>query len=301
MVCSALEFHLLVTLPLLVLSATVHVLFPLALANMMLSLGVCAAAGAQASLPRNKVRWWSRPLVALLFLLQPIVRGAARYRARLAFSPAMQAPGESLDSVALRASGKPLDRAHYWSERYLDRVSLVSAVLSRLEKRGWAHRADIGWSEFDVEIYGNRWSNLQLTTAAETHAGGRQFIRCRLRAVWSLTAKVVFWSLLGFELLLVGFFGPGGAWLWLILLTLPGVWWLLRRQERRLQSILVIFLDELAEELELTKLEPERESAARPGEESPPNSKRGRIRVELQEQSAPADSPFARRQEESPK
>jgi glycosyltransferase involved in cell wall biosynthesis len=297
MVCSALEFHLLVTLPLLILSASVHVLFPLALASLLLSLGVGVAAGVQATLPRQRVRWWSRPLVALLFLLQPIVRGAARYRGRLAFQPAAQAPGDSLDSVALRASGERLDRVQYWSERPLDRLTFVGAILARLEKRGWPHKADIGWSEFDVEIYGNRWSNLQLTTAAETHSRGCQLVRCRLKPVWSLPAKVAFWSLLGFALLVLGFFEPALPWLWLILLTLPAAWWFLRRQERRLQSILAIFLDELAEELGLQKLTSDASPQSPAMFEDKPADARERIRVELPKEEAPvnppADSPFS--------
>lgn len=289
MFCTTLEFHLLVTLPLLILSATVHVLFPLAVASLLLSLGVCVAAGVQATLPRQKVRWWSRPLVALLYLLQPIVRGAARYRGRLTFQPAAQAPEESLDSVALRAGGGRLDRVHYWSERHLERVALVGQILARLEKRGWPHKADIGWSEFDIEIYGNRWSNLQLTTAAETHSRGRQLVRCRLRAVWSLPAKVAFWSLLGFELLVLGFFGPALPWLWLILLTLPGGWWFLRRQERRLQSILAIFLDELAAELGLRKLPSGVSPQATAASESNPVNPRECIRVELPKEAVSAN------------
>jgi len=296
MFCTTLEFHLLVTLPLLILSASVRVLLPLALAMLLLSLGVCVAAGVQAALPRHKASWWSRPLVALLFLLQPVVRGAARYRGRLTFTPAARAPEESLDSVALRARGAALDRVQYWGERPLDRVAFVAAILARLERLGWPHKTDIGWSEFDVEIYGNRWSNLQLTTATETHAGGRQLVRCRLKAVWSLPAKVAFWSLLGAELLVLGFLGPAYPWLWLVLLSLPGAWWFLRRQKRRLQSILAIFLDELAAELGLQKLASGGSPQAGAAAETQSAEARDRIRVALPKEPAPAkpssSSPF---------
>lgn len=290
------EFHVAVTLPLLVLSATVHWLLPLALASLAVSLAVCGLAGAQAQLPRGRVRWWSRPLVALLFLLQPIARGWARYRGRFAAGAAANTPAESLDSVALRQSGQRLDRADYWSERYLDRVDFVGAVLRALEKRDWPHKADIGWSEFDVEVYGRRWSNVRLTTVAEVHSRGRQLIRCRLRGSWSLTAKAAFWALLGAELLALGFFGPLQPWLWLILLTLPLVWWLLRREQRRLQSILIIFLDEVTAELGLLKLD----TAVPPpviSTEARPPAARERIRVELPKENAPpsppTDSPFS--------
>lgn len=296
MFSTSLEFHVGVTLPLLVVSVTVHWLMPLAFACLALSLGVCVMAGVQAQLPPGKARWWSRPLIALLFLLQPIARGWARYRGRFAAGAAARAPAESLDSVALRQSGQRLDRVDYWSERHLDRVAFVGAVLAALEKREWPHRADSGWSEFDVEVFGQRWSNVRVTTVTEAHSRGRHLLRCRLRANWSLTAKAAFWLLLGAELLALGFFGPLQPWLWWMLLTLPIVWWLLRREQRRLQSILIIFLDELAAELGLLKFDPKAPPQAI-GPDATPLAARERIRVELPKESAPprppADSPFS--------
>jgi len=106
-----------------------------------------------------------------------------------------------------------------------------------------------------VEIYGNRWSNLQLVTAAEDHPQGKQLIRCRLRARWSLLAKVAMWSLLGLEMLAIGFFGGWLRWLWLLPLTVSGFAWFVARQKRRLQSVVVVFLDELAKRRNLFKVE----------------------------------------------
>ena len=54
MVCTTLEYHVLVTLPLWVMSVTFHLLLPMAVTSLLISLGVCAAAGAQAALPRNE-------------------------------------------------------------------------------------------------------------------------------------------------------------------------------------------------------------------------------------------------------
>src|SRR5438876_99961 len=64
MLCTTLEYHILVTLPLWVLSVPFHHLLPLAITSLLLSIGVCAAAGAQAAIPKAKRHWWSRPLVA---------------------------------------------------------------------------------------------------------------------------------------------------------------------------------------------------------------------------------------------
>ena len=167
---------------------------------------------------------------------------------------------ESLDSVALRGSRQSLGEVQYWADRRIERVDFVTAVLQRLDQKNWPHRSDIGWSEFDVEIYGSYWSHLQFTTVAEDHPQQRQLIRCRLRAVFSLTAHITFATLLGFELLLIGLVSAWRPWSWLILLTLPLCVWLLLRDQRKLQSIATVLLDELAKERGLAKVRAESQS-----------------------------------------
>ena len=181
MVCTTLEYHLLVTLPLWVLSVIFHHLLPLAIASTMISGGVCAAAGAQAALPKNKRRWWSRPLVAILFFLQPVVRGSARYQGRLTAPAVPVAERRTLDSIALRDSRRSLGEVNYWAERRIDRLEWVGRLLARLDLHGWPSKADIGWSEFDMELHNTRWSRLQLITALEAHPRDRFILHCRLR------------------------------------------------------------------------------------------------------------------------
>jgi hypothetical protein len=237
-----------------VLSVTFHALLPVAIASLLVSIGVCVVAGMQASLLKSKTRWWSRPLVALLYFLQPIVRGWERHQSRLALRLAPDAARETLDSVTIRDGTDSLDEARYWSEKRIERVEFVATLLRQLDKRGWPNRSDIGWSEFDVEIYGNRWSNVQLITAAEDHPRGRQLIRCRLRATWSLQAKAVFWSLLGLEAIVVGSFGDWLKWIAIVLLTLPLFAYFQHYQKRKLQSLLITFLDGLAKDIGLLKV-----------------------------------------------
>jgi GT2 family glycosyltransferase len=265
-VCTTLEYHVLVALPLWVMSVTFHLLLPMAITSLLISLGVCVAAGAQAALPRTKRRWWSRPLVGLLFFLQPVVRGCARYQGRLAPRPTLLAAQHTLDSIALRNSKQSLRQVQYWAEQRLDRLALVADILRRLDQQGWPNKADTGWSDYDVEVYDTRWSRLQLTTVAEEHPEGKQLIRCRLRGRWALRGKLAFWSLCGIELLVCGLVWPRLPWVWLLLLTLPLFAWFLRRQQRNLQSMLVVFLDALASEWHLTKVQPTnaRQSVAKP-------------------------------------
>lgn len=253
MLLTTLEYYVVVVLPLWVLATSVHHLFAVAVSASLLPLAICGAAAAQAFLPADKRRWWSRPLVAALFLLQPVVRGWARYRGRLT-PKNTPSPVHSLESLALVQHRTMLDEVCYWSEQRVDRVQFVADLLRRLDAVGWPNKSDIGWSEFDIELFGNRWNSLQLTTAAEDHHQGRCLLRARLLPRWTLEARVAFWALLGSEIVVLGLMQGWSSWRWLVLLSVLPVIWFVRFQARHLQSMAVVFLDGAAEEWKLTKL-----------------------------------------------
>jgi hypothetical protein len=269
MLSTTLEYHVLVSLPLWVISGIFHYVLPLAITSTALSLAVCATAASQATISRGKLRAWSRPLVALLFFLQPIARGWARYQGRLLPSTAPLAARQTLDSVALRDSRQGLDQVDYWSTMPLNRLEYVHRMLQHLEQQSWLLKADIGWSEYDVEIYGSRWNQLQLATVVEAHAHAKHLLRCRLRVRWSLQSKVMFCALVGVELLLLGYLGPKFHSIYLLLLFIPALIWFLKRQGRNLQSMIVVSLDQLAKELNLSRLPRELE-AGHPSTAAPP-------------------------------
>jgi len=255
MLSTALEYYVLVCLPLWVLTANWHRLLPVAIAALLLPMAMCSVAGAQARLPANKRRWWSRPLVALLFLLQPIVRGWARYQGRFMLPARATTAGESLDSLALFNSRASLGECTYASATPVDRISFIRELILRLDNAHWPNKPDIGWSTFDVEVYGSRWSSVQITTATVPQEGGSTVLRCKLKPRWSLPTLVLFWSLLAMELLVIGLFADGRPWSWGLLASVPLVLWLVRRQHRELQSRCVALLDALARELGFAKLD----------------------------------------------
>jgi hypothetical protein len=217
---------------------------------------LCATAGSQAELPLQKRRWWSRPLVALLYFLQPIVRGWARYQGRLAAPATSHAARETLDSEAMRLSGNSLERVSYLAGDGTGRMEFVAAVQERLEQQGWPHKADSGWNEYDLELQASRWANLRLVTATEDYACGKKMVHCRLRANWSLQAKTIFWITLGVELLLAGFAAEWISWSWLILLAMVPLAWFLTQEKRRCQSVMLVFLDQLAKDRKMIKAPP---------------------------------------------
>jgi hypothetical protein len=95
---------------------------------------------------------------------------------------------------------------------------------------------------------------VQLTTVAEDYPQDRQMIRCRLNAKASLAARLAVGAVLGLELLVIGLARSWRPWSWLLLLTLPLAAWLLWLDRRRLQSVVTVFLDELAKEQNMVKV-----------------------------------------------
>ncbi len=254
MLLTSLEYYVLLVLPLLVLATVVHELLPVGLAALAVSLGICVVAGVQAPLSGTKQRWWSRPLVALLFALQPIVRGWARYRGRLLLRQSPLAVHETLDSLSRGQRGEIRREVRYWVAGVFNRHDFLARLLARLDEQGWQHRADTGWNAFDLEIYGNRWCKLQLATVSEYTTRGDHVLRCRLRPAWPLPARLCLGATAGVSLLAIGLSGDGSLWRWLVLLSLPLLVWWLRRQQRDLQRIVATMLDKLAEEIGLQPL-----------------------------------------------
>jgi O-antigen biosynthesis protein len=267
MLVTSLEYHVLVALPMIVLSVIFPSLLPLMVTSVLVPLIVCSSAAAQAELPARTKTIWSRPMVALLFFLQPIVRGWARYQGRLRVQRRPLAEFETLDSLSLQRRKLRVAELEYWNEQNLDRIQFLRAVMERLDKKDWPNKADLGWNNYDLEIYGSRWCCLQLLTVAESYEGSRQLIRCRLATTWTLFSKAAFWGLAGAELLVIGFLGSFFPWLWGLLLTLPLLAAWLARQQRNLKRLISVFLDDVAKDLGMVKAnhpEPDRAPAAPP-------------------------------------
>lgn len=243
---TSIEYYALVSLPLLVLATVAPQFTSWWLASVVAPVLVCGLAAGQVVIPRRRRRGWSYPLVALLFFLQPLVRGWARYQGRLARRDLPLESFENLDSLSRKATGRPP-----WVHTYLlptgfDRTQFLARLLARLEQQRWHHRPDTGWNDFDLEVYGSRWCKLRLTTATERALTGGLAIRCRLRGAWTLATRIGFCTLAGMVLTLIGLVPAGRPWLWLLLLALPVALILVRRRQRDLYRVFGTFLDQFA-------------------------------------------------------
>ena len=88
-----------------------------------------------------------------------------------------------LEAAALMISGEKLNT---WI--------FLSGVFDRNQCAGdrdqWQSRTDSGWDEFDVTIFGDRFSKVVVKTVSENHGGEKRLLRARLDAGWTLRGKI---------------------------------------------------------------------------------------------------------------
>jgi O-antigen biosynthesis protein len=256
MACTSLEYHVFVHAPLLVGSILMPWLWPVFLTSAGLSLGICALAGFQARLAPGQKARWSRPLVALLFFLQPIVRGYARYRWRFV--------ARSVRPTTFRRPVPPecwrFGRSHQvlacWSDGSVDRFGFLEAILNHLDEEGWQWKPDSGWGDVDAEVFGPRWSRLRIVTVGEHLDQGRINLRCKLAVTSSLYARLAFGALTGGLLLLLNAWSHAGHWLWILLLLPLVLVWRIEHEKQLVRRLVAGLVNEVIDRLELVRIPP---------------------------------------------
>jgi hypothetical protein len=252
MIFTSLPYHACVTLPLLALSVPFQAFLPLATASLLISVGVCVVAALQAELPAKQHRPWSRALVALLFFLQPIIRGGARYQSRLDFGTKVRR--EKMDAE-LQPQGWEILETFFWSRKGIDRYTFLDRVFKKLASEKWRNKPDTGWENHDAEIFSGNWSVLRLTTVSEDLGHNKRFLRCRIKAQWSLLARTFLGALAVTELLLIAIFSSEQPWIWMGLFVIPLVIWWFQFEKWEQQNLLAGRLEQAAKDLGLEKYE----------------------------------------------
>ena len=240
MFCTSLGYHICINLPLVVLAFYLAHFVPLAVASLGFSVGSCALAAIQANLPRHKRGIWSRPLVALLFFLQPIVRGWARFKWRISL---LSGRSESPIELPPAAEAREMpERITYWSDGRVDRYQFLAAILAKLDRAGWTYRTDTGWTSHDVEVLTHVWTRLHLTTVSEDLGQDKRNFFCRIHASWSLPARILLALTVFGIVLVVTSLVEQHPWAWLSLIVLPLVIWIIEDealQQRKTLAALV--------------------------------------------------------------
>jgi O-antigen biosynthesis protein len=267
----SLEYHVFLTVPLTVLAAVAHSLWPMPVAVFLLSVAATLVAGLKAELPRRRSRWWSRPMIILLHFLQPVERGFARYRYR--FRCGARRP-RSLAAYS-RPAGSQAPVKHditLWSSGDVDRYQVLAALMKRLMDDGWVITQDTGWSDFDLEASVGRVAKVRLVTVHEELEMGRRNIRCRITTLWRFGAGLFFWAFAITLLLAISIIAPAFPWTWMLLLLLPVVMLFIEYEEHQLAGHINAYLRQAARELNLVVAESNKES---PGTEPEPGADSG--------------------------
>ncbi len=197
-VLTSLEWHVMVTLSGLLLAMMWPALWPLPVLTFLTSLTVAAVATSRVTLPPWQKRFWSRPLVAAMYLLQPIVRGWPRYAHRLRRAETPTAARATVRQLAKQYEGVgSIHTVHYWNEEGIERIAFLKKLIELLERDQWQASADTGWDEHDVTVHGDRFTKVVINTVSENHGGNKRLLRARLSARWTLLGKVFLWTVVG--------------------------------------------------------------------------------------------------------
>jgi hypothetical protein len=213
--------------------------------------------------PRSKHHHWlSRPLIAWLHYRQPIARGWARYSVRLKHKVMIVRHEARGYDRPQRLPFDPHDQNTlcYWSKES-DRFVLLKAITREVREARWRMRLDSGWNSWDMEIYGSRYVNLQISTATEEHHGIGKLTRVRVRAKMSNFCKALLCAsciLSGLLLLHMWPFSRSAV-------LIPLTWWAMFIVNRWRVSIPVLgLIDEVAEKSGYYPVYPKKAEAPEP-------------------------------------
>lgn len=189
---TSLEWHVVVTCGGIVAALLWPVLWPLPALTLLASVALPVLKAAKVPLPPRRRRLWSRPLVAALHLLQPLVRGWPRYALRLTRHAAPRVSQTYVERFARPYPRyRPTYAVAYWNETGDDRHSFLRTLVGFLEDHRWENMTDSGWDEHDVTIYGDRFSQVLVTTVSEYHGGNKILLRARLTPKLTLSSRIL--------------------------------------------------------------------------------------------------------------
>jgi hypothetical protein len=195
---TSLEWHVMFTLSGVLLTMMWPALWPLPALTILASLAVAGVAAAREAVSPRQRRFWSRPLVAAMYLLQPIVRGWPRYAHRLSRSETPTTARAAVRELAGQYEHVgSVHTVHYWNEDGIERIVYLQKLIELLERDQWQASADSGWDEHDVTIHGDRFTKVVVNTVCENHGGNKRLLQARLSTHWTLLAKVFLWTVVG--------------------------------------------------------------------------------------------------------
>jgi O-antigen biosynthesis protein len=173
--------------------ALAFIFWPLGLVSLIMWTGsalLAVAAARKAALPKESP-WWCRPLIGILHIVQPPIRGwfRATYDLRL-WRPHLDAAYYDVQHNPKAVSSRVSDL--YWiSKRGLGRETLLNRVVEEAKRLGWLGVFNNAWSTWDVKLVGDLWHTLHIHTATEELGSNKRFTRARITAQPTIINRVV--------------------------------------------------------------------------------------------------------------
>ena len=122
---------------------------------------------------------WCRPLVWWLNLIQPIVRGWARYSYALRSYRLPRSVGKHVRFPNKKICSNQRDL--YWDDDTTrGRELLLDTMLEEARNSGWFADFDDCWSFADVKLMGDCWHRIEIRTVTEELKWPRRFTRARI-------------------------------------------------------------------------------------------------------------------------
>ncbi len=140
---------------------------------------------------------WCRPLLCLLHIAQPLVRSWHRHRYRIAGRLGQKSRYAERVTNLKRLSASAFDL--YWqSNDGRGREHLLHALIDQANAERWRGDYFAEWQPHDMELIGDLWHDVQISTATEELGGPKRFTRarCELRLTWfslAIGAASVLW------------------------------------------------------------------------------------------------------------
>lgn len=177
----SLEWHLLAVFILFMASVFAPLLW-LSVAMWTATLIIGIRVSSRAPLPRA-APWWSRPLVAFMYILQPILRGWCRLTHALGQMKLPDGVGDkSLTSGRSKRISKNTRDLYWKSEENIGREALLTHLVEEARQSGLRGDFDNAWADWDIKLIGDRWHDLTIRTATEELGWPKRFTRARCQA-----------------------------------------------------------------------------------------------------------------------
>ncbi len=156
--------------------------FAAGLAAVALSLGVAARAAVNSFPSSSRYPAAAFPLVWFLWVVQPLVRGGARYWHRLKVLPRRSASTPERRTTPAFKATRPVTQ--FWCETGgLWRAGLIERISTEMQARQWICAPNNIWENWDLSVVLSSWFRVRLVSVEECMGGKKRLLKLRCKLV----------------------------------------------------------------------------------------------------------------------